>query len=116
MAKHHPWKDLERRHAKRMGGERIWRQDFSEVKPDGESKTDIWDCKCFARFVIVSLFLESEKKYRRFAQGRRFHLCLFSRRNPRAGDFVVLRADDFERLLAKEEALDNERRWEKESE
>jgi len=106
MAKHSPWKDLERRHAKRMGGERIWRQDFSEIKPDGESLTDIWDCKCYQRFSIISLFKASEAKYRRYADGRRFHLCLFSREHRGAGDFVVLKASDYEILLAKERLLD----------
>lgn len=94
-----PWKALERRHAKRMDGTRIWRQDFSEVAPDGETDTDVWDAKCYQRFSIVEMFLRCEAKYRAFANGRRFHLVLFSRAHPRAGDFVVLRANDFEELV-----------------
>lgn len=82
-----------------MGGTRIWRQDFGEVAPDGETSTDVWDTKCFARFSVVELFVRCERKYREFAQGRRFHLCLFSRDHPRAGDFVLLRANDFEELV-----------------
>ena len=106
MAKHSPWKDLERRHAKRMAGTRIWRQDFGEVAPDGESETDTWDCKCYQRFSVIALFQIAERKYRAFNKGRRFHLCLFSREHRGAGDFVLLRATDFEVLLAKERLLD----------
>ena len=100
MSKSAPWKDLERRHAKRLGGERLWRQDFSEVAPDGQTESDVWDTKCFQRFSVVELFVRCEKKYRQFAQGRRFHLCLFSRDHPRAGDFVLARARDYSRLVA----------------
>lgn len=95
-----PWKALERRHAKRMGGERIWRQDFAEVAPDGESDRATWDCKCFQRFSVVELFVRCERKYREYTNGREFHLCLFSREHPRAGDFVVIRAQHYADLLA----------------
>jgi hypothetical protein len=90
-----PWKALERRHAKRMRGERLWRQDFSEVAPDGENPDEIWDTKCFKRFSVVELFLRCESKYKAFANGRRFTLVLFSREHPKAGDFVLLRASDY---------------------
>lgn len=96
-----PWKELERRHAKRMSGVRLWRPDYSDSEPDGESKTEVWDCKCYARFSVITLFLRAETKYRRFAQGRRFHLALFSRKNRAAGDFVLLRASDYEELKRK---------------
>jgi hypothetical protein len=101
MAKHHPWKDLERRHAKRMGGERIWRQDFSEVAPDGETDDETWDCKCYARFSVIEKFVNAERKYRLYNAGRRFHLCLFSRAHRGAGDFVLIKADDYRELLRK---------------
>jgi hypothetical protein len=94
-----PWKALERRHAKRMGGERLWRPDFGESAPDGESETDVWDAKCYQRFSVVSMFRECEAKYRKFADGRRFHLVLFSREHPRTGDLVVLKADDYADLV-----------------
>jgi len=100
-----PWKDLERRHAKRLSGERIWRQDFAEVAPDGQTETDTWDCKCFQSFSVISLFVDCERKYREFTGKRRFHLCLFSRSRPRSGDFVLLRASDFADLLEKERQL-----------
>lgn len=100
MSKHAPWKDLERRHAKRMGGERLWRPDFSDSAPDGESETDTWDTKAYASFSVIRLFVECEKKYRAFTGSRRFHLCLFDRSRPRAGDFVLLRASDFAELVA----------------
>jgi len=95
-----PWKALERRHAKRMGGKRLWRPDFSESQPDGESETDVWDAKAYATFRVHTIFAECEKKYREFAAGRRFHLVLFSRKHPRLGDLVVLKADDYAELVA----------------
>ncbi len=101
-----PWKAFERRHAARMGGERIWRQDFSEVAPDGESATDTWDCKCYASHAAVTMFVDAERKYRPYTKNRRFHLALFSRAFPRAGDFVLLKAEDFAVLLDKERQLD----------
>lgn len=101
-----PWKQLERRHAKRMGGERLWRPDYGEVAPDGETDRDVWDCKAYASHAAVTLFVQAVEKYKDFAGGRRFHLCLFSRKHQRAGDFVVLRAADFAELLQKEKLLD----------
>jgi hypothetical protein len=93
-----PWKALERRHAKRMKGNRLWRPDFSESIPDGECATDAWDCKAYQRHAVVSMFVLAEKKYREYTAGRRFHLCLYSRDHPRAGDFILIRADDFDDL------------------
>lgn len=100
MSAHAPWKDLERRHPKRFaGGQRLWRPDFSESLPDGEAARDVWDAKCFKRFSVIELFVRAERKYRKFAEGRRFHLVLFSREHPRAGDFVLCRAADYARLV-----------------
>lgn len=90
-----PWKALERRHAKRMRGDRIWRQDFSEVAPDGENEFETWDAKCYQRHAAISLFADAEKKYRAYSAGRRFHLVLFARTRKGAGDFVLLRAKDY---------------------
>lgn len=95
MAKHAPWKDLERRIARLFGGTRIWRQDFSEVAPDGENETHTWDAKCYQRFSVVELFQRAEKKYRAYTGDRRFVLVVFSREHPRAGDFVIVRAKDY---------------------
>lgn len=95
-----PWKALERRHPKRfLGGVRLWRKDFGDSEPDGEAPTEVWDTKCFATFSVVALFVECEKKYREFTGSRNFHLCLFSRRHPRAGDFVLVRAARYARLV-----------------
>ena len=106
MSVSRPWKALERREAKRYpDGVRIWRQDFGEVAPDGESPTDTWDCKCYQRFSVVELFVRAEKKYRDFTGSRRFHLCLSSRDHPRAGDFVLMRAPDVADLVEKERQL-----------
>ena len=98
-----PWKALERRHAKRMRGERLWRPDFSESMPDGQSDTDAWDCKALSRQRIVTLFAECERKYREFTGSRRFHLCLFDPTRPSVGDLVVLKASDYAHLLHCEE-------------
>lgn len=95
MSRSAPWKDLERRHARRMGGQRLWRPDFGETLPDGESATDVWDAKCYKRFAIISLFAVAMRKYRRFTGDRRFHLVIFGREQRGAGDLVVLRADDY---------------------
>lgn len=102
-----PWKDQERRHAKRMPqGERIWRQDFSEVAPDGENPTDIWDSKRLARLKgFVELFYECEKKYRSFGQGRRFHMVI-NYSESRRRDLVVVDAEHYAQLVREAENLD----------
>lgn len=100
MSAYAPWKALERRHAKRMGGERLWRPDFSDSQPDGQTDQHTWDTKAYASFSVIKLFVECEKKYREFTGSRRFHLCLFSRRHPKAGDFVLIPADYFAELVA----------------
>jgi hypothetical protein len=103
-----PWKALERRHAKRMGGERLWRPDFGESAPDGESEHDVWDTKCYQRFSVIEMYRECEAKYRKFANGRRFTLVLFSRDHPRQGDFVLVRADDYADLVRRAEGTAGE--------
>lgn len=101
-SRYRPWKAFERRHARLLGGIRLWRPDFGDSAPDGESGFDVWDCKVRASFSVVGLFLAAEKRYRDFANGRRFHLALYSRAHPRAGDFVLLRAEDFAALVEAE--------------
>jgi hypothetical protein len=101
MATDPPWKKLERRCRSIFGGVRLWRPDFGDTAPDGESATWTWDSKCYARHAVVSLWVECEKKYRAFNAGRSFALVLFSRDRPRAGDFVLIHDDDFTRLLKK---------------
>jgi hypothetical protein len=95
------WKELERRHAKRMGGERLWRPDYGDSIPDGQCATDAWDCKAYMKHAAVTMFVEAERKYREFTGYRRFHLTLFARDHRGSGDFVLLRADDFTALLRK---------------
>ena len=107
MSSYSAWKDLERRHAKRMGGERLWRPDYGDSAPDGETSRDVWDCKAYASHAAVTLFVTAWDKYKKFADGRRFHLCLFSRGWRSRGDFIVLRAADFYDLLAKEKELED---------
>lgn len=99
------WKELERRHARRLSGERLWRPDYGDSIPDGQTEADTWDTKAYKRFSVVSLFVECERKYREFTGDRRFHLCLFAREHRRAGDFVMLRADDFKHLVECERRL-----------
>lgn len=104
MSSSTPWKALERRTAKLFGGVRLWRPDYSDSEPDGESGSDVWDCKCYQRFSVVSKFVDCERKYRAYTAGRRFVLVLFSRAHPRAGDFVLARARDYARLVRIEQA------------
>jgi hypothetical protein len=92
-----PWKALERRTAKWLGGVRIWRQDFGEIAPDGESETHTWDCKCYERFSVVEMYRRAEEKYRKYTGDRRFILVLFSRKHSRQGDFVLVRMKDYAR-------------------
>ena len=95
MSAYKPWKELERRHAKRMGGERLWRPDFGDSAPDGQTAHDVWDAKAYATFRVHTIFHECFTRYREWAGDRRFHLVLFSRKNKHVGDLVVLRADDY---------------------
>jgi hypothetical protein len=89
------WKNLERRVAKSLGGKRLWRPDYGDSQPDGENELEVWDTKCYRRHAAVSLYLENEAKYRKFAGGRRFLLILFSRERHKQGEFVVLRLADY---------------------
>jgi hypothetical protein len=99
------WKDLERRHAKRFwNGKRIVRGDnFSASLPDGESPFDVFDAKCRQTLSVVTMFRESEKKYREYTGDRRFHLVLHEKARP--GDFVLVRAEDYADLVKKEGRL-----------
>lgn len=100
-----PWKQLERRHAKRMKGDRLWRPDYGDSAPDGENAEHIWDCKAYVRHAVITMFLRCEAKYKAFGQGRHFHLCLFAREHSKAGDFIVIRAARHTQLLEAEKRL-----------
>lgn len=89
-----------------MGGERLWRPDYSDSQPDGHSEREVWDCKALSRQRIVSLFRECEQKYRAYTNGRSFHLALFDPTQARVGDLVVCKATRYEELLAKEALAD----------
>jgi len=89
------WKTFERRFAKLMGGDRLWRPNYGESAPDGESNTHVWDCKAYQRHAAITMYVEAEKKYRRYARGRQFVLALFAREHSKAGDFVLLLAKDY---------------------
>ena len=96
------WKGLERRAAKFFNGVRLWRPDYSDSEPDGESSTHVWDAKYKMHgHAIVRLFLDCESKYRAFTNGRRFVLYLFNGDRPAQGDFVLVRAKDYGELLDK---------------
>lgn len=107
MAAYKPWKELERRTAKRFRGVRLWRPDYSDSEPDGHNETDVWDCKALSRQAIVGLWAECEKKYRDYTGLRRFILVLFDPTRPRVGDLVVLHATRYDELLKKEKLLDD---------
>ena len=104
-----PWKQLERRTAANLGGTRLWRPDFSDSIPDGESDLQTWDCKAYQAHKAVSMYVEAEFKYRRFTGARRFIMVLFARQQSRQGDFVVLRMRDYILLLQKAGELDADR-------
>lgn len=89
------WKQLERRAAKKLRGVRLWRPDFSDSQPDGESERFVWDAKCYQRHSVITLWLEAWRKYASYANGRPLLLVLFAREKRGAGDFVVLRMEDF---------------------
>jgi hypothetical protein len=99
---HKPWKDLERRAAKFFGGVRLWRPDYGDSAPDGESDTHVWDAKYKQHgHAIVRRFLDCEFKYAAYADGRRFVLYLFNGSHPKQGDFILVRAKDYGELLDK---------------
>lgn len=94
------WKRLERRHAKRFtGGKRLWRPDYGESAPDGESPTECWDTKAYARFSVITLYEKAERRYREWTGGRNFHLCLYGTEQRGAGDFVLVRAERYAELV-----------------
>ncbi len=99
------WKTFERRFAALMRGIRLWRPDYGDSAPDGQSETHTWDCKAYAKHRAITMYLECEQKYRAFTGNRRFVLALFAREHPRAGDFVLLRARDYAADQAELEGL-----------
>jgi hypothetical protein len=102
------WKELERRHAKRLGGKRLWRPDFGESMPDGETDRETWDCKYSIHNVrLLTWFAECEKKYREFTGSRNFHMVFYSKTQSKLGDIVAVRASRFAQLLEKEALLDS---------
>ena len=100
------WKDLERRHAKAMGTERIWRQDYGESKPDGETSTRTWDCKCRQGITAVTWFKRARRKYAKFSGDRVFHMVFHI--PGEQGDFVMVEAAEFYRLLQYEAQVNPE--------
>ena len=107
MGNYSAWKTFERRFAKLMGGSRLWRPDYGDSIPDGESETHTWDCKAYNRHAAVSMYLENEKKYREYTGHRTFVLALFAREHSKSGDFVVIPAKHYAELIgvAPEEPL-----------
>lgn len=108
MAAYKGWKELERRHAKRMKGKRLWRPDFGESMPDGENERETWDAKYSVRPVkLLSLFVECETKYREFTGSRNFHMVFYGSLTSKLGDIVACRASRYAELLEKEALLDS---------
>lgn len=101
-----PWKALERRTAKHLGGIRLWRPDYSDSAPDGESERDTWDCKALSRQAVVRLYQECEAKYREFTGSRHFILVLFDPTRKAVGDLVVCKRERYVELEEKERLLD----------
>lgn len=102
------WKALERRHAKRVGGIRLWRPDFGESMPDGESERETWDAKYSVNKVaLLSIFAVCEKKYRDFTGSRNFHMVFYSKTQSALGDIVACTAARYAELLEKEALLDS---------
>lgn len=100
MSSYKAWKAFERRHAKRMGGERLWRPDYGDSAPDGESATATWDCKAYQRHAAVTMHDDCRRKYVEFTgDERHFHLALYAVTQKAAGDFVVIEADHYASLL-----------------
>ena len=83
----------------------MWRPDYGDSAPDGQSETDVWDCKAYQTHAAISHYVNAFNKYKEWAGDRRFHLALFSVTRRGAGDFVLLKADDFQDLLDKEREL-----------
>jgi hypothetical protein len=105
MAYSNAWKDLERRVAAWVpGGNRIIRENWSDVEPDGESDTDVWECKYRSTIWACTTFRDEERKRKEWADGRRFWM-VFKDRGAR-GDFVMIRDKDFAELLRKEKQLE----------
>ena len=97
-------KAFERRHAKRFfEGSRIVRPDFGVSLPDGESSTDIWECRDRKGITVISWYREREKDYAEYAGARRFHLALHVPGQKR--DYVLSTADDYADLVRKEGRL-----------
>lgn len=94
-----PWKAFERRFAKLMRGDRLWRPDYGDSAPDGESATHTWDCKVRAAHACIEMFVVCEAKYRAHTGSRRFVLALYSRKHPKAGDFVLIPAKHYAELI-----------------
>lgn len=109
MAPYKGWKELERRHAKRMSGKRLWRPDYGDSIPDGENEVETWDAKYSIHPVaLLTIFDVCERKYREFTDGRNFHMVFYSKSKSKLGDIVACTAARYAELLAKEELLDSQ--------
>lgn len=98
------WKNLERRTAVALKGERLVRgADFSASEPDVVSRSFVVDAKSYARHAAVGLYRSCKEKYAEQLNGRTFLLVLHERR--RSGDYVLLSMEDFADLARKAGAL-----------
>jgi hypothetical protein len=98
-------RDFERRHAKRFfNGKRIVRPDYGVELPDGESGSDVWECRDRKGITVVSWFRERKADYAEYTGDRRFHLAFHI--PGQKTDYVMLEADDYADLVRKEGRLD----------
>lgn len=97
-------KAFERRHAARIPhGKRIIRPDYGQEAPDGESPTDVWECRDRKAITVVSWYRERKKDYATYTGDRRFHLAFHV--PGQKTDYVMVEADDYADLLWKEGKL-----------
>jgi hypothetical protein len=91
-------KAFERRHARRfMGGKRIVRPDFGVEMPDGESGSDVWECRDRKAITVVTWFEDRRVQYAEYTGDRRFHLAFHI--PGRKKDYVMSYADDYAYLV-----------------
>lgn len=95
---------FERRHSKRFWrGKRIVRPDYGQALPDGESPSDVWECRDRKAITVVSWFRKRKFDYSTYTGERRFHLAFHV--PGQKTDYVMIEADDYAELVRKEGKL-----------
>ena len=97
-------KAFERRHAKRFfEGKRIVRPDLGMNLPDGESGSDVWECRDRKGIAVVTWFRQRKSDYAEYTGDRRFHLAFHV--PGQKTDYVMVEADAYADLVWKEGRL-----------